>query len=198
VLKSSDFVIHDINPKTVFEGCNDLDRCEIPYELEMVLKKWYHVERSREFRCFVRNRQFIAISQRDMNYYDFLVDEETQKTIKQTISRFWTSRIREEWPTVSYVFDIVLTRDLLRCHLIDFNPYHPKTDPLLFSYEELSNISFVQGTLPYLQVINSAGDPRVNRGAPTHYHNMVPYDILQLEGERDADDWIRALQSTLL
>lgn len=44
----------------VFEGCHDIDRCEIPYELELVLKKWYHVERSREFRCFVRNSQFMG------------------------------------------------------------------------------------------------------------------------------------------
>jgi hypothetical protein len=35
------------------------------------------------------------------------------------------------------VFDFLLTRDLSRGHILDFNPYHPKTDPLLWTYAEL-------------------------------------------------------------
>jgi hypothetical protein len=82
----------------------------------------------------------------------------------------------------------------MRCHLVDFNPYHPKTEPLLYSFEELFNLELTQDSLPHLQVINSGADPRVNRGAPTHYHNMVPYDVLRLDSERNADDWLEALQ----
>lgn len=67
LLKSSDFVSHDLNPDTVFENC------EIPtvvpsgvpstpshYELELVLRKWYPIDRGREFRCFVRQEIFIG------------------------------------------------------------------------------------------------------------------------------------------
>lgn len=63
-LKSSDFVAHDLDPATVFEGC--VDQEEVPdkplpsYELELVLKKWYNIETSRELRCFVRENILIG------------------------------------------------------------------------------------------------------------------------------------------
>ena len=66
-LKSSDFVSHDLDPKMVFDGCNnasestlDEDSSQPLYELELVLKKWYMIEKSREFRCFVREGMFIG------------------------------------------------------------------------------------------------------------------------------------------
>ena len=62
LLKSSDFVSHDLTPESVFENC-DLDAEEkeqSTYELELVLRKWYPVNPSREVRCFVRNGRFIG------------------------------------------------------------------------------------------------------------------------------------------
>ena len=63
LLKSSDFIIHDLNPETVFEGCH-LDGGSSsslpPYDLELVLRKWYPVDRSRELRCFVRGNLLIG------------------------------------------------------------------------------------------------------------------------------------------
>lgn len=63
LLKSSDFVTHDLDVHNIFAGCqSDLPntdeedaRQESDYELELVLRKWYAVDRSREMRCFVRN-----------------------------------------------------------------------------------------------------------------------------------------------
>lgn len=56
LLKSSDFVTHDISEENVFAGCviNPAAADEGKYELELVLRKWYAVDRSRELRCFVR------------------------------------------------------------------------------------------------------------------------------------------------
>lgn len=53
LLKSSDFISHDLSPSSVFAGCDQTD--SEPYNLELVLRKWYSVDRSRELRCFVRN-----------------------------------------------------------------------------------------------------------------------------------------------
>lgn len=53
LLKSSDFVTHDFSVERVFEGCNTDDA--LNYELELVLRKWYPIDRSLEVRCFVRN-----------------------------------------------------------------------------------------------------------------------------------------------
>ena len=60
LLKSSDFITHDLNPEIVFDGCH-LDGSSLPpYNLELVLRKWYSVDRSRELRCFVRGNLLIG------------------------------------------------------------------------------------------------------------------------------------------
>ena len=64
LLKSSDFVTHDTDTVNVFSGCVDLKpgEEESHYELELILRKWYSIERNREVRCFVRNRRLIGES----------------------------------------------------------------------------------------------------------------------------------------
>jgi hypothetical protein len=52
LLKSSDFIAHDLDAKNVFPG---QDVGDGTYELELVLRKWYPMDRSRELRCFVRD-----------------------------------------------------------------------------------------------------------------------------------------------
>jgi len=60
-LKSSDFIGHDIDPEMVFDGCiGNVSSTEVEYELELVLKKWYGIEKSREMRCFVRDDVLIG------------------------------------------------------------------------------------------------------------------------------------------
>ena len=54
LLKSSDFVLHDLDRSQVFEGCDLGSEAQPDYSLELVLRKWYPVDRSRELRCFVR------------------------------------------------------------------------------------------------------------------------------------------------
>ena len=62
LLKSSDFICHDLNPETVFEGCHlEVGSQSLPpYNLELVLRKWYPIDRSRELRCFVRGNILIG------------------------------------------------------------------------------------------------------------------------------------------
>lgn len=62
LLKSSDFVQHDLDPELVFDGCDPAHdpKAPVPYELELVLRKWYPVDRARELRCFVRQEALIG------------------------------------------------------------------------------------------------------------------------------------------
>jgi hypothetical protein len=60
VLKASDFIQHDLLPSSAFEGVNDLESNSNPISLELVLRKWYSFDRSREVRCFVRDGMFIG------------------------------------------------------------------------------------------------------------------------------------------
>lgn len=60
LLKSSDFISHDLDPSLVFEGTEPVLPDDQPYELELVLRKWYSIDKSREVRCFVRERHLIG------------------------------------------------------------------------------------------------------------------------------------------
>ena len=90
-------------------------------------------------------------------------------------------------------FDVLLTRDLSRFHIVDFNPYAPRTDALLFTYAELADI-FSAGTttssaIPVLRVVDSRGHPTAARNAPEHQHNMVPLEALTLSQGRNAEEF---------
>lgn len=94
---------------------------------------------------------------------------------------------------------MLLTRDLTRFHIIDFNPYAPRTDSLLFTYEELSTLSAAATTtsslpaaIPTLRVIDSPAHPAANRNAPQHQHNMVPLEALTLSEGRNVKEFAAA------
>ena len=62
LLKSSDFITHDLSVDSVFKGTTNAvaKTSSPPYELELVLRKWYPVDSSREFRCFVRKNGLLG------------------------------------------------------------------------------------------------------------------------------------------
>jgi len=206
LLKSSDFVTHDLDVDNVFAGCenhsSNTDEIAQNYELELVLRKWYAVDRSREMRCFVRDNILIAISQRDINYYPFLNDAKTQRGVVNAIQQFWEQNVKSKWTgPPDYSFDILLTRDLARMHILDFNPYAPRTDSLLFTYEELNILSLSTPSdteLPQLRVIDSRTHPLATSNAPEHQHNMVPFEALSLSSGRNVVDFANVLGEKVL
>lgn len=59
LLKSSDFITHDLD--FPYEGCEDVvEGSSASPTYHLVLKKWFEMPRSHEFRCFVRQRQLIG------------------------------------------------------------------------------------------------------------------------------------------
>lgn len=100
LLKSSDFINHDLNH--VYENCADVEEKEqsqIQYDL--VLRKWYDLQPSMEFRCFVKDQEIIGITQRDVNYYPFLLD--IKEDIEQAIYEFFEDVIREAFDSVNCI-----------------------------------------------------------------------------------------------
>lgn len=139
-----------------YENCIDRDEREdkrIQYDL--VLRKWYDLQPSMEFRCFVKNQEIIGITQRDMNYYSFLKDIEAD--IEHSIYQFFEDVVRDGFDSVhcnvfnnlmrycnyTYssceidVFDVYLQRSNNKVYLVDFNPFNPTTDALLYNWDEL-------------------------------------------------------------
>lgn len=60
LLKSSDFIMHDV--EHAYEGCSDASAADSPTFYHLILKKWFSMPRSHEFRCFVRQKQLIGRS----------------------------------------------------------------------------------------------------------------------------------------
>lgn len=138
LLKSSDFVTHDLEHAFDDTVPGDgpeatLTTADIPYHL--VLRKAFEMNPSVEFRCFVRNRKLIGITQRDLNHFDFLF--ELQDRLQSKIQEFFDVRLRDTFPDDNFVFDVYVPTPYERVWLVDVNPWAPRTDPLLFSWLEL-------------------------------------------------------------
>lgn len=98
--------------------------------------------------------------------------------------------------------DLLLTRDHSRAHIIDFNPYAPRTDPLLFDYDELyellqSHEDGAAATKPEFRVIDSRAHADANLNAPAYQHNMVPIEALQLSSGRSTQEFAEMWEGTI-
>ncbi|KAF8865721.1 cell cycle control protein Cdc123 [Acephala macrosclerotiorum] len=134
LLKSSDFVTHDL--EHAFDDCAEdetLTKGNINYVL--VLRKWFKVNPSCEFRCFVRERRVVGICQRDLNHFDFLFPMKEQ--LRDTIVTYFEKTLKGTFPDEDFVFDVYLPEPYDKVRLMDINPWAPRTDPLLFSWLEL-------------------------------------------------------------
>jgi hypothetical protein len=171
LLKSSDFITHDL--EQAFDGC--VDQAEIPYHL--VLRKSFNLNPSLEFRCFVRNKRLIAISQREMNYFEFLFD--LRESFKVKIQEF-VERI-SDFPESNYVFDVYIPPPHERLWLIDINPWAPRTDPLLFSWLEILQLPEPEADTifnPEFRLVQR-DDPEAYQFASTKYSaHKLPREVV--------------------
>ncbi|EGD93345.1 cell division cycle protein 123 [Trichophyton tonsurans CBS 112818] len=146
LLKCSNFMNHDLDH--AFDDCvvepnqeqdpaaTTSNQPPIPYHL--VLRKYFNVNTSLEFRCFVRHRQLICLCQRDLTYYDFLSGMRNE--LLRVIQSFFDEKLRDTFPDPDFVFDVYVPPPHNRVWLIDINPFAPKTDPLLFSWQQILRI----------------------------------------------------------
>jgi hypothetical protein len=136
LLKSSDFITHDLD-HALDDTVEDGPAPTIPYHL--VLRKAFNLNPALEFRCFVRNKTLLAVSQREMNYFAFLF--ELRPGLLSKIRAFLQDHILPNFPDSSFVFDVYIPPPHDRVWLIDINPWAPRTDPLLFSWLEILQIT---------------------------------------------------------
>lgn len=95
---------------------------------------------SLEFRCFVKSRVLVGISQRDhLNHYTYL--GELKDSLGYEIEEFFENYLQDSFPDDSFVFDVFVPEPYDRVFLIDINPWAPTTDPLLFTWYELLSIT---------------------------------------------------------
>ena len=183
LLKSSDFITHDLEHP--FDDCSD----ELPIPYHLVLRKAFNLNPALEFRCFVRDRKLVAISQREMNYFPFLF--ELRSKLQEQIMNFSV-----DFPDDSYTFDVYIPPPHDKVWLIDINPWAPRTDPLLFSWLEMLHKEELEFRLV------EKDDPEAYQFASTKYSaHKLPKEVVTAgldssEGMRDLlEAWRRALDS---
>lgn len=138
LLKSSSFISHDLHH--AFDGCTSASPAR-PYSPVLVLRPFFNPHVALEFRCFVKHRSLIAITQRDLNYYSFLTG--LKPSLARKIKDFFEDTLRFTFPDANFAFDVYVPESgfaddgLGKVRLIDINPWAPRTDSLLFTWEEL-------------------------------------------------------------
>ncbi|RKP12501.1 D123-domain-containing protein, partial [Piptocephalis cylindrospora] len=141
LLKASDRLSHDLALAKSLSS---------PTELSLILRKWYDLHPSMEFRCFLRpdsSSPIIGISQRDPAYYDYL--ESLRDTLNNRIITFLQDHIipalmgpGQEGEGMGHVVDVYHEQSSGKVWLVDINPWDPSsTLPLLFSWPDLLETS---------------------------------------------------------
>lgn len=75
----------------------------------LVLRSFFNPLPSLEFRCFVKDRGLVAVSQRDLNHYGFLVaDPGLRRQIVRRARELFESRLRLTFPDPCFVFDVYI------------------------------------------------------------------------------------------
>lgn len=155
LLKSSDFITNDIQQaqelaaRATSQGEEAVCGTPAGPVLWLTLKKWFDMPPSHEFRIFVRADKLVAICQRDTVFYEHLQPPERQAQFINLISDFWRAHLRRSpidpsvgAPIADYAADVYITRTMGSVYLVDINPYLPRTDALLFDWDELEALRF--------------------------------------------------------
>lgn len=168
LLKSSDYINHDLSHG--YDAVTDGSTNKTDFQL--VLRKWAEINPSMEFRCFVRDRKLIAITQRDLNYYKFLPDLKQEITSK--ISQFLNDVILPKFDAKSFVLDVYIPKPISKVYLIDIDPFARQTDSLLYTWNELA--TFSPSPKPLFRMVEKQNSGRF--ASKANSQNQVPKEVV--------------------
>ena len=183
LLKSSIFVTHDLEhafDDTVDGEGEKITKDDIPFAL--ILRPWFKINTSFEFRVFVRERTIVGISQRELKHVDYGV--EYLDKIQDAIEDFFEDKLKDTFEDENFVLDVYVPEPFDRVRLIDINPWAPRTDPLLFSWLEIL-------TMPLPQKLLGHSDTEEVVRIPFGNGNGVAPET-ESEGE-DSDDGVEEI-----
>ncbi|XP_047059829.1 cell division cycle protein 123 homolog [Lolium rigidum] len=159
------------------------------FQYYLALRKWYPGLRPEsEFRCFVRGRKLVGVSQRDPSaYYPSLPGWRAE--VQPKIEDFFEDVIEPQFASENYTFDVSVRADG-RVKLIDFNPWGGYTLPLMFEWEELEEEQRGDEELEFRVVMQQGA---VRPGLMT----AVPYDMLDWGDGSGWDVFLKKADSEL-
>ncbi|RUP47085.1 D123-domain-containing protein [Jimgerdemannia flammicorona] len=135
-----------------------------------------------------------GLCQRDINYYEFLAD--MREEIEDKIDEFFEDKVRDKFPNRNYVFDVYLSRDRRKVYLVDFNPFGPMTDSLLFHWDDILSVNATDR--PSLLLIGSQMESNMrSRSGPAFSFNMMAKDLVELGSGRTLAEFAEQFQRAI-
>lgn len=113
------------------------------YESYIWLREWKNIPEWAEFRCFMKDRKLVGISQ-----YNYLKNAKYPEIIKNkevivaTIKWWFTNFFKEKSHLDTVIFDVYLKKisqghySVWECKLLEINPFFELTDPCLFDWRK--------------------------------------------------------------
>ncbi|KAA3677422.1 uncharacterized protein DEA37_0006432 [Paragonimus westermani] len=211
LLKASDFVVHDLTAP--FALCADFPVDQLKekqnFQPVLVLRRWSEYRPDGEFRCFVRGKRLIAISQRMHDSY-FQSVAQNAEHIKQELHTFFNERIRDRFTLkdCKLVFDVLISCTFLdtvdlyyepsnspsrhsKVVLIDFNVFGLPTEPLLFNWSELEDNSLIDRVSD--PMIRVQTDKSIRPNVFSQY--SVPIDLIDIASGSDPSKLMEFVQT---
>jgi len=184
LLKSSEFVTFDL--EKAFEDLEDEGATKpTDFEYELVLRKWCNLHPSMEFRCFVHDHRLLAISQRHPSkFYAHLqpLEDGSPHPSLDIIFAFYETYVQGRFASGNvhrYVLDLYLDSQE-RVWIVDVNVWGSRTDGLLFTWGELTEIaaSSMHDDDPEMRVVTKdmksmTYDPLSSFRGPTDIMNLL-------------------------
>lgn len=179
LLNASNYIMHDL--QHAFSECTESENLERP-EYELVLRQWFDINPALEFRVFISAGTIIGVSQRDLNYYNYLYP--LKDDFKDLIDEFVDETILPNFSEKSCVLDIYIPRPYDKIFLIDINPFARMTDSLLFSWNELLTKNVEKDQDYELRIVPENNVARF--ATREHSENQVPKDIVDASLDPEA------------
>lgn len=134
LLKSSDDISDDLT--SALEEREDGEEAR-PVDFVLVLRAWSDLHPSSEFRCFVKDRQLVGVTQRQPHFYPHLCEDEMQQRLREELWFFYHDKVKDRFDEActDYVFDVYVDRKF-RVWLMGFKPAGRATQPILFDWEQ--------------------------------------------------------------
>ncbi|CAK7568072.1 MAG: hypothetical protein SEPTF4163_006053 [Sporothrix epigloea] len=212
MLKSSNFVSHDL--EHAFDGTtapgleqattnsiSNTSSSALGFNPVLVLRAYFDIHTALEFRCFVKQRNLVAITPRDLKYYPYL--KGLRSTILERAQSLFHSKLQFTFPSGNFAFDIYIPEKqghdvgdneadapnphgrLSYARLIDINPWAPRTDTLLFDWQELLELKIPS---PFLGIVGESGVADENQGDEGEGARGIEGEYEDEEGETSGND----------
>lgn len=178
LLQASDHIAHDIDAP--YGECTDgaaeqhSGKSDAVAPLELVLRRWTHINPALEFRVFVRLGGVVAAAQRDRNHFPFLAG--LKSTLAHLIWNFVDTSLVPRLAHPDAVVDVYVPQPYRRVVLVDINPWSRTADPLLFSWNEILHLAPKHSPQFAFRLVDRPNNAAF--AAKEYSESMLPLDVV--------------------